>query len=265
MARSGPTERALLPAMTQMTIVSDNDDDDDDDPNVYTWKKNGRALQMEYADVDLRARDLPFNLQDQMMALPDQFRRAEGMALAAFKSEILVASSTDEPGAPPINIVNEIDDEPCPSFEFHYTNKMYHGEGVPKPDLAHLDHCNCIGTCRPETCPCAQKQRKWMHLDLWAKKEPVPFGGTFIYDRDGRIVPDFHDNHPIFECNAKCRCDDEWCQNRVRRSRAPLCARGGLTGPSRWCRRAAKSRWTSRRHTTRAGVGHLLCSHVARC
>lgn len=208
--------------MTHMTIFSD-DDDDYDEPNVYTWKKNGMALQMEYADEYLCARDLSFNLQDRMMALPASIWRAEGMGPAIFKSEILVGSGKDEPNSPPINIINDVDDELCPSFEFHYTNKMYHGEGVPKPDLENLDHCHCVSICRPETCPCAQKQRRWMHIELWDQKQP-PLPNTFIYDKNGRLVPDFHDNHPIFECNAKCRCDDQ-CQNRVCSFSASLYAR----------------------------------------
>lgn len=201
--------------MGSMGIWSDEDDDDDDD-SVLTWKKYGQALACEYANIEYRARDLPFNLQDRMMSLPIEILRADDMQLMTFKSMISVGAGDDEPDAPEINIINDVDDELSPPFEFHYTNKMYHGDDVPKPDVDHLDHCNCVGTCKPERCPCAKKQMRWVGVAQWKRGKPAPDPpGGFLYDKDGRIIPDYHDNHPIFECNAKCRCDDEWCQNRV--------------------------------------------------
>ena len=202
-----------MPAIGNITIWSDEDDEDDD--TVLTWNNHGRNI-IEYADVDLRARDLPFNLQDRMMSLPLNFLRADDMQLQTFKSEISVGTSVDEPNAPEIHIINDVDDELCPPFEFHYTNQMYHGDGVPKPDVAHLQHCNCVPYCKPETCPCAKRQMQWIWVSEWKRGQPPPDpAGGFLYDKNGRLLPEYHDNQPIFECNAKCRCDDDQCQNRV--------------------------------------------------
>ncbi|KAG8914580.1 hypothetical protein FRC00_012345 [Tulasnella sp. 408] len=41
---------------------------------------------------------------------------------------------TRDRGAPPITIVNDVDKEPCPPFEFDWTNEMLYGEGVPRKD-----------------------------------------------------------------------------------------------------------------------------------
>jgi hypothetical protein len=208
--RSGVTDDALVPGMSNIHIEDDMPHDTfDDDPNVWFWSKNSRALAKEYADVNLRACNLRFNLQDMMTSLPEKVRLAGDMQLSVFRSMIKEGTHSDEPHAPDINIINEIDDEPTPPFEFHYTNQLYHGQGVPKPDLDNLTYCNCIGGCNPESnkCPCVRRQRE-------ALKTALDFDSGCAYDENGRIQHAYHD-FPIFECNALCRCDDEFCRNRV--------------------------------------------------
>lgn len=201
--RSRPTDEKLVDTMSNIRIYSDDSDED-----CITWSRNGRAIAKEYAYEERRARYLNFNLQDRMIALPLLIRKADKMQTLVFSSEISIASSVDEPRAPEIYIVNDVDDQLSPSFEFHYTNKIYLGEGVPQPDVDNLEGCDCIGKCNPNstTCACVRRQTEWM-------KEAVSLEG-FAYDKDGRIRTEAHD-FPIFECNASCRCDDEDCQNRV--------------------------------------------------
>ncbi|EKM54378.1 uncharacterized protein PHACADRAFT_258183 [Phanerochaete carnosa HHB-10118-sp] len=196
-----------------MNSVHIDDDSDEDDPHgtVISWSKNGRQLALEYASVDLRARDLPFNLQNRMMSLPIEVRMADGLQRKVFTSMISVGTVDDEPYAPEINIINDVDDELSPSFEFHYTNKMYHGKNVPGPNVYGLDGCDCIGSCDPKstTCPCVKRQMHYMEAAVLEE-----FDRGFAYGPDGRIRTE-HVEYPIFECNAACRCDDDDCQNRV--------------------------------------------------
>lgn len=203
-----------MPAMDNVHIYDDSDSDDDPEGYTITWNKNGRRLALEYADVHLRARDLPFNLQNRMMSLPLQVRQADGLQRKVFKSMISVGTVDDEPYAPEINIINDVDNELSPPFEFHYTNKIYHGKNVPGPDVYGLEGCDCIGPCDPSrssTCPCVKRQMEYMEKAVEEK-----FERGFAYGPDGRIRTE-HIEYPIFECNAACRCDDEDCRNRVRR------------------------------------------------
>ncbi|GJE95447.1 SET domain-containing protein [Phanerochaete sordida] len=208
--RNAATEDAIVPAMDRVHI---EDDSDVDDPYamVITWEKNGRQRALEYADVNLRACDLPFNLQNRMMSLPIEVRRADGLQKKIFVSMISAGTVDDEPTAPDIHIINDVDDELSPAFEFHYTNKMYHGKDVPGPDVYGLEGCNCIGRCDPTstTCPCVKRQMFYM-----SKAVEGVFGQGFAYGLDGRIRTE-HAEFPIIECNAACRCDDDECQNRV--------------------------------------------------
>ena len=160
------------------------------------------------------------------------------MKLSVFKSMMKENTYRDEPNAPDIDIINTLepdghpDKEYTPKFEFHYTNLLYHGKDVPKPDLKNLTHCDCVGGCDPEskTCPCIIRQRAAVYNI---------YGETYklgcAYDDQGRIKTDIHD-FPIFECNAGCRCDDEWCNNRVSHLPVPICACSHViyTGCSEW-------------------------------
>ncbi|TEB27917.1 SET domain-containing protein [Coprinellus micaceus] len=114
----------------------------------------------------------------------------------------------DEPNAPPIEILNKVDNDPAPPWEFWYTNQMYHGPGVPLPDGSKMKGCDCVGKCDPrsKTCQCVARQR-------------VFFDGTddhglgFIYDKQRRLRP-LLAGYAIWECNDLCGCDED-CMNRV--------------------------------------------------
>lgn len=118
----------------------------------------------------------------------------------------MIKNTMDEPEAPPIDIRNDIDNDPCPPWEFLYTNLLVRGDGVPKgPKRSELEGCSCIGGCRSDAsvCACAQKN---MQFRPDARKT-----SGFIYDNKG-CAREF--DHPIFECNEACSCA-EYCNNRV--------------------------------------------------
>lgn len=169
-----------------------------------TWRSVRRAAQ-ERASKFLKAQDLPHTLQDYLNALPEMYR-ASNQARVIFEAAIRESTADDEPDAPAIRICNEIDDEITPPWEFHYTNKMWYGEGVPGPDLKTLRGCDCEGRCDPKsrTCLCVKKQSKYLDVSRVG----------FVYDRRGRLIEPLI-NYPIFECNDFCGCGSD-CQNRVR-------------------------------------------------
>jgi len=121
------------------------------------------------------------------------------------ESAIRENTGEDEPDAPWIDVINDIDDEPTPPWEFYYTNKLWLGEGVDPPDMANLEHCDCKGKCDPKstTCACVKRQNKYL-------EGYFPLG--FAYDIKGKLRTP---GAPIFECNALCACDDDDCRNRV--------------------------------------------------
>ncbi|KAL4260849.1 hypothetical protein AB1N83_009623 [Pleurotus pulmonarius] len=148
------------------------------------------------------AKDIPHSLQDYINRMDNWHRSLPGMR-TVLEAAIGENTAEDEPNAPPISIVNNCDDEPCPPWEFYYTNLMWHDEGVPPPDMSGLKGCSCYPKCDPKngTCSCLQKQRSW-------SGEYTP---DFAYDSRGRLK---YQNVPIFECNDMCGCDDD-CRNRV--------------------------------------------------
>ena len=149
------------------------------------------------------AANLPSSIQDHINNQPEDVRML-GEIREVFEAMILENTADDERDAPPIVIQNGVDDEPTPPWEFWYSNKMWHGNGVPDPDVKNLKGCDCRGTCNPKnkSCACAQRQCQAMG-DLKATE--------FAYDKSGRLkFPGF----PIFECNNTCWCGPE-CTNRV--------------------------------------------------
>jgi len=173
--------------------------------NSYiTWRSVRRAAQERVPKI-LKAQDLPHTLQDYLNVLPEIYR-ASDQARIIFEAAIRESTADDEPDAPAIRICNEIDEETTPPWEFYYTNKMWHGEGVPGPDLKTLRGCNCEGRCDPrsKTCLCVEQQSKYLDLNRVG----------FVYDHRGRLIEPLI-NYPIFECNDFCGCGAD-CQNRVR-------------------------------------------------
>ena len=146
--------------------------------------------------------DLPHIFQDYVNDAPMYLRALPEMR-RVFEAMIMENTVQDEPDAPKIEVQNEVDDEPTPPWEFYYSNEMWLGEGVPRPDIDNLVRCTCKGGCNPKskTCACLKRQRD-------ACQDP---NLEFAYDKTGKLkIP----GYPIFECNDLCGCGDE-CRNRV--------------------------------------------------
>lgn len=168
-----------------------------------------RIEQAKRPPVYWRNENLPHSLEDHINALPVSIRFVRTMR-QVFEAAIMEYTMEDEPQAPPIQVINNVDSEPTPEWEFHYSNRLYLGKNVPPPDVENLVGCDCIGPCNPKstTCACIKKQ---MHIvqrtdlkDEWT---------DFVYDAKRRLKP-FASGVPIFECNRNCSCDDD-CRNRV--------------------------------------------------
>ncbi|TFK54412.1 SET domain-containing protein [Heliocybe sulcata] len=172
--------------------------------SLETWRSPVPSAHRTYN----RARDLPHLLQDHINSLPPRYLKSD-FVKAIFEAAISESTNEDEPDAPQIRIYNPVegDDEVTPPWEFHYTNQMWHGEGVPGPDYSSLRSCGCKGPCDPrsKTCSCLRRQEEYT-------KEALNRKG-FLYDEKGRLYPD-KIGFPIFECNDLCGCSDE-CRNRV--------------------------------------------------
>lgn len=163
------------------------------------------AVAKEFASFSQLATDLPHDIEDELNSLPFYARQADNMQRKIFEAIMAANTADDDPFSPCIQIINHVDDELTPPIEFHYSNLMWHGDGVPLPDFKNLPHCDCYGgKCDPnsKTCLCVQRQSKYMEEE----------GRTgFIFDQNGRLqLP----GYPIFECNALCGCTED-CPNRV--------------------------------------------------
>lgn len=162
----------------------------------------------EYAPLTKRASKLPHSLQDYINTLPE-WQQLNPHLRYVFESSIVSNTAHDEPNAPEIQVINNIDGEAAPPWEFHYSNLMWHGKGVPSPDMKNLVGCDCIGPCDPrnKNCACVQRQERFSKLNKHVKKPPM----GFLYDANGRLR---ELQYPIFECNDLCQCSEE-CRNRV--------------------------------------------------
>lgn len=167
-----------------------------------SWKKDRQRVAKEFAPVTQSADNIPHDLHDRLNALPPSARHASNLQ-AIFEAEIAANTADDEPNAPPIRVINDVDDEPTPPMEFYYSNLMWHSTNVPPPNFDELKGCGCVGKCDPlsKTCACARRQRE--HHDGTA---------GFLYDQKGKLI---NHEYPIFECNINCGCSDN-CPNRVR-------------------------------------------------
>ncbi|KAI0000464.1 hypothetical protein BJV77DRAFT_939222 [Russula vinacea] len=159
---------------------------------------------LEFAPKVFYSRDIPHALQDLMNSVEIPFRQSI-MAKEMFEAAIYENTYEDEPNAPRISIVNDVDGdlEVTPAWEFYYSNRIWHSDGVPPPDFTNLRGCGCEGYCDPksQTCSCLKRQQEY--------SGHIP---GFIYDDKGRLK---QRGFPIFECNELCGCL-EGCRNRVR-------------------------------------------------
>lgn len=195
-------------------VVEHNAADDPAKPKSYgglcvlTWRDYRKNLDNFKPRYQL-ARDLPHGLQDGINAL-DPALRALPTTRGIFEAAILANTAHDEPTAPHIQVLNMVDDEPTPPWEFHYSNEVWLGDGVPPPDVTRLTNCGCVGVCDPrsKTCACVQRQVAYTG----------EFCPAFAYGKTGKLE---YPGIPIFECNDLCGCGEE-CMNRVRCTRASL-------------------------------------------
>jgi hypothetical protein len=121
------------------------------------------------------------------------------------RSRFIFESRTKEGDvdAPPIIVYDDNDDAITTHFDFRYTDKVWHGEGVPVSNLKLLQGCDCDGVCDPRSkeCRCVARQSKH-----------VPGRTGFIYNKMGQLIEKLH--YPIFECNTFCACGEK-CKNRA--------------------------------------------------
>ncbi|KAF9781317.1 hypothetical protein BJ322DRAFT_1080401 [Thelephora terrestris] len=152
-----------------------------------------------------RFSDLPTALMDYINDIPDSIRKSI-VFRQMFEAVIAENTAQDEPDAPPIVVINGIDDEPTPPWEFFYSNKLWYHEDVPPPDYNKLVGCDCVGECDPTstTCACLRRQK-----NLWPDGAESGFG--FSYGED-RMLKNWDET--IVECNDLCQCTSK-CRNRV--------------------------------------------------
>src|SRR5258708_37283973 len=159
---------------------------------------------LEFAPRVFYARDIPHRLQDLMNSVEATYRQSI-VAKEMFEAVIYENTYEDEPSTPRISIVNDVDGdlEVTPAWEFYYSNRIWHSDGVPPPDFTNLRGCDCEGYCdqNSQTCSCLKRQQEY--------SGHIP---GFLYDDKARLK---QRGFPVFECNDLCGCLDG-CRNRVR-------------------------------------------------
>lgn len=172
---------------------------------MLSWKHQ-RAMLIEDGIKCYWARDIETDtgFHDRMNAMSTVTLNFQPMR-EVYKGYIRAKTSDpdDEPDAPQIEFVNDVDAAATPPWEFYYSNRMWFGEGLSPPDVRNLVGCDCIGKCNPrnKNCACVKRQQ------VIAKGEM----NEFAYTPQKRLKTP---NIPIVECNMLCQCD-ETCQNRV--------------------------------------------------
>jgi [histone H3]-lysine9 N-trimethyltransferase SUV39H len=123
------------------------------------------------------AKDLRWDTEDLVNSMPLPYSRLAPMLIPIFKANIMMGSN-DEPNAPRIDVINNFTSQPVPRMEFHYSNRIWHGDNVPPPDLDNLVGCDCEDECDPmsTTCSCLKRQH-----------ELAPGLKGFAYQDNGRL------------------------------------------------------------------------------
>ncbi|KAL0957092.1 hypothetical protein HGRIS_003187 [Hohenbuehelia grisea] len=164
-----------------------------------TARKGGKRQQAQLPRAPVRPLTVTSSLQH-----VGSSTTPHGVTRAQFEANIRKSTPEDE-AAPPIEIVNNVDDEPCPpTAGFVYSNELRHHPDVPPPMKRSLVSCDCEPRCDPKR-PCSCLLRHHDFLDVLEDAQ------DFVYDGKGRVK---RWDLPIFECNDKCGCDDT-CRNRV--------------------------------------------------
>lgn len=144
-----------------------------------------------------------------------------------------------------LSLSNDVDYEPCPPWDFHYTNgylqsqamkeldairRKYLGWPRPASDFAklqtppramqgHIRRCECgdgpdgVEECVAQQCQCQEMARQ-LDPERYTTKE---LAGKFAYNSEGRLRKDgalLFPNLVILECTDACGCDQD-CPNRV--------------------------------------------------
>lgn len=168
-----------------------------------SWEIHGKAAMREAAATCLRARDLPHRIYDFMNTSTPLMKQNPEYHRCIFKSIIRSSTADTEPHAPQIDIVNEVDKEPCPPPEFVYSNHIWHSDSVLSRDAprSRLNGCGCYPVCTPDSsCSCLKKQQEFYDE------------GMSGFNYSGNCIR--YDEYPVVECNAMCGCDND-CGNRV--------------------------------------------------
>jgi hypothetical protein len=192
-----------------------------------TQALNSHAQELQVVSLSQRLQtsvDVIQEDQDELIAYAQRFylhaQKGKSVSLrgrrptTASKFESIIRSNTqEEEKAPRMHIVNEVDDEPCPKLDFHWTNDLVYGKGVPRPVASgQVEGCECPGPCEisgsrgPGACSCLKKQA----LELAAAHPGARLGGT-IYDSKGCLK---ELGTRIVECNSNCFCAAN-CKNKV--------------------------------------------------
>lgn len=144
-----------------------------------------------------------------------------------------------------LGLCNDVDYDPCPPWDFHYTNGLVSSEAIkkmeavrsktlgwprPPPDFrgnrqparplqGHVRRCDCgdgedgLEQCDARRCQC-QEMALQLDPERYTTKE---LSGRFAYDSEGRLAADgalAYPNLVILECTDACGCDQD-CPNRV--------------------------------------------------
>lgn len=99
----------------------------------------------------------------------------------------------------PIQVVNNVDDDPTPSDFTYITENCVTSNLSIDRRITSLTGCKCEDTCTTGSCMCSR-----ISLRCW-------------YDSRGKLLPEFNFEDPpmIFECNQTCECNALSCKNRV--------------------------------------------------